>query len=282
MSDLRRRLDRLDKAKGPLGAVIRWLEYALTFPSLPAYIEWLLDQPDDAWPLVRIPAQAAAAAALAYAGEGTAAAGDARRHAERDAVFLVMLCLEVNVVIATTTAFEQLRHRALLAEAYGLVLDELAELRPAQADRRLDERWQAWVSDIASHLVELYAFDEVRRQLEIAFLGGHAILFPDAAAAAERLLASSEAVARLAADTGATPGDQALDSRAPASLDFGALRAHGRARAEKERAQIVDAVRHKGHSLYREWGASREDAKRLMRPRGDGATGEGAGPNEDT
>ena len=46
----------------PKAATLLWLEEAHQFRSLPAYVDWLIDQPISAAPLERVPEQARAAA----------------------------------------------------------------------------------------------------------------------------------------------------------------------------------------------------------------------------
>ncbi len=50
------RLNRIEAGLGPQELVYLWLEEAQRFPSLPAYAGWLSTQPDEVYPLIRLPA----------------------------------------------------------------------------------------------------------------------------------------------------------------------------------------------------------------------------------
>ena len=56
-----RRLAKLEGALSPRAAVLLWLAEAHAFPTLPAYVGWLIHQPPSAAPLWRIPEQVEAA-----------------------------------------------------------------------------------------------------------------------------------------------------------------------------------------------------------------------------
>jgi len=56
-----RRLAKLEGALSPKAAALLWLAEAQTFGSLPAYVDWLIDQPISAAPFERVPEQARAA-----------------------------------------------------------------------------------------------------------------------------------------------------------------------------------------------------------------------------
>jgi hypothetical protein len=62
-----RRLAKLEGALSPKAATLLWLAEAHQFDSLPAYVDWLIDQPTSAAPLYRVPeaAEAGVRAALA-------------------------------------------------------------------------------------------------------------------------------------------------------------------------------------------------------------------------
>ena len=59
-----RRLAKLESALSPKAATLLWLAEAHQFGSLPAYVDWLIDQPISVAPLQRVPEQARAAALL--------------------------------------------------------------------------------------------------------------------------------------------------------------------------------------------------------------------------
>ena len=58
---LARRLAQLEASLSPQQAVLAWLAEAHAYPTLGEYVRSLLDGPETAWPLVRMPAQVGAA-----------------------------------------------------------------------------------------------------------------------------------------------------------------------------------------------------------------------------
>ena len=141
-----RRLAKLEGALSPKAATLLWLEEAQQFPSLPAYVDWLIEQPISAAPLERVPAQARAAAVEALRGQPRAAVREAAHQAIRDAIFLVELVLRLNSVAEETVRIEGLRYAALFWEMRALAAEaELARGREhPDADHTIAERWQAW------------------------------------------------------------------------------------------------------------------------------------------
>jgi hypothetical protein len=143
-----RRLAKLETALSPKAATLLWLEDAHRFGSLPAYVDWLIDQPISAAPLERVPQQARTATIEAMRGQHRDAMREAGRAAVRDAIFLVELVLRLNSVAEEMIRIEGLRYaiffwemRALSAEA------ELARRSRSRANRSassLVERWQEW------------------------------------------------------------------------------------------------------------------------------------------
>jgi hypothetical protein len=143
-----RRLAKLEGAFSPKTATLLWLAEAHRFGSLPAYVDWLIDQPISAAPLKRVPARARAAALEGMRGQPREVVRDAAHHAVRDAIFGVELVLRLNSVAEETIRIEGLRHavffwemRAISAEA-ELVLRSRS--RAARSAAGLVERWQEW------------------------------------------------------------------------------------------------------------------------------------------
>ena len=105
-----RRLAKLEGALSPKAATLLWLEEAQQFRSLPAYVNWLIDQPISAAPLERVPEQAWAAAVESMRGQPREAVQEASRGAVRDGLFLVELVLRLNAVAEETIRMEGLRY----------------------------------------------------------------------------------------------------------------------------------------------------------------------------
>ena len=265
-----RRLGRLEEQLTPLQATLRWLEEAQGFPSLQAYVGWLLDQPDSAWPLVGVPAQAVAGAARAHRGEPRTVVHEAERLAERAAVFLVVLVLECNTATRYALELEGLRFRGLRAELRALTCEEQLRLlrpkrRPRPTARPLVERYRDWGAEATSLFVALEALERARLRLEGRYLQGHESRFPDAVTSWQALREGVEMLVGL--------GDSVVDELAwegriaegAIDLSLESLRAKGQQRAPTEARRIVDLARHTALDLYHERDAASAVLGRLLK-----------------
>ena len=230
-----RRLIKLEGALSPKAATLLWLAEAQEFGSLPAYVNWLIDQPISAAPLERVPEQARAAAVESMRGQPREAVQEASRGAVRDGLFLVELVLRLNAVAEETIRMEGLRYaiffwemRALTAEA---ALARRSRSRVARSTSSLAEHWQAWCEGSTGLLIGIYAAEEARLLLERRYLDGHPALFPEAVEdwarlleQAERLVGLGDALRPLMVGTPRLRG-------AAAGIDLDALRARARALA---------------------------------------------------
>jgi hypothetical protein len=221
-----RRLAKLEGALSPKAATLLWLAEAHQFGSLPAYVDWLIDQPISAAPFERVPEQARAAAVEALRGQPKEAVREAGRGAVRDAIFGVELVLRLNSVAEETIKIEGLRYAVFFWEMRAFTAEaELARRSRSHAAplaSSLVERWQAWCAGTAALLIGLYAAAEARALLERRYLDGHPALFPDATADWERLRGECRASrwpGRSAPAAGGGPSKRASISRdqAPSS-----------------------------------------------------------------
>jgi hypothetical protein len=176
-----RRLARLEGALSPKGATLLWLTDAHGFPTLPAYVDWLIDQPEEAAPLWRVPEQAETAVRAAMRGESREAVRGAVRQAVRDAVFLVELVIRLNLAAEEATRVEGLRYAALFWEMRALTAEaELERGADGSAGRRpVARRAAAWRGAVTDWLTSLSAAEEARLLLERRYLDGRGVLFPD-------------------------------------------------------------------------------------------------------
>ncbi len=246
-----RRLAKLEGALSPKAATLLWLAEAHQFGSLPAYVDWLIDQPISAAPLERVPKQARAAAVEALRGQPREAVREAARGAVRDAIFLVELVLRLNSVATETIRIEGLRYAALFWEMRAISAEaELARRNRSCVDRSassLVERWQAWSTATAALLTGLYAAQEARTLLERRYLDGHPALFRDATTDWERLRESAERLAGLRDALrplihGRRRAPRSADI-VPPDLDLDALGAAARTQAPAVAAGLVDEAR---------------------------------------
>jgi len=246
-----RRLAKLKGALSPKAATLLWLAEAQEFGSLPAYVDWLIDQPISAAPLERVPEQARAAALEALRGQPRDVVREAAHQAVRDAIFLVELVLRLNSVAEETIRIEGLRYavffwemRAISAEA---ALARRNRSRAGRSGSNLAERWQAWCTATAALLTGIYAAEEARLLLERRYLDGHPALFPDAIADWRRLQENAERLASLG-DTlrplmeGRRRAPRSAKVEAP-DLDPDALRSVARTRARAVASGLVDEAR---------------------------------------
>ncbi len=242
-----RRLAKLESALSPKAATLLWLAEAHEFGSLPAYVNWLIDQPISAAPLERVPMQARAGALEAMRGQPREAAREAAHGAVRDAIFLVELVLKLNVAAEETIRMEGLRYAALFWEMRAIgaeaALARRNRSRAVRSASSLRERSQAWFAATTALLTGIYAAEEARLLLERRYLDDHPALFPDAIAdwgrfreSAERLTGLGDALRPLMMGTTRSHGS------AP-DLDLEALRSGARAQALAEVAMLVDEAR---------------------------------------
>ena len=245
-----RRLARLEGALSPKAATLLWLEEAHRFRSLPAYVDWLIDQPISAAPLERVPEQARAATIEAMRGQPREVVREAAHHAVRDAIFLVELVLRLNSMATKTIRIEVLRYaamawqlRAVGAEAQLDAAGDPARDRPGVAARS----W-AWRDAVGDLLTDLYVIEEARALLERRYLDGRAALFPETAIDWGRLQASVETLADLSGDLRNVMGTTRLGrarrrAAGSRSLDLDAMRATARAQAKVGAVYLVDMAR---------------------------------------
>lgn len=246
-----RTLAKLEGALSPKAATLLWLAEAHRFGSLPAYVDWLIDQPISVAPLERVPAQVRAAALEALRGLPREVVREAAHQAVRDAIFLVELVLHLNSVAEETIRIEGLRYAALFWEMRAITAEaELTRRNRSRADRsasRLVERWQAWCTATATLLTGIYAAGEARLLLECRYLDGHPALFPDATAdwdrlreGAERLGSLGDALRPLMEGRRRAPRSAEIE---PSDPDLDSLRSGSRTSAPIVAARLVDEAR---------------------------------------
>jgi hypothetical protein len=246
-----RRLAKLEGALSPKAATLLWLAEAHQFRTLPAYVDWLIDQPISVAPLERVPTQARAGALEATRGRTRDAAREAAHGAVRDAVFLVELVLKLNIAAEEAIQLLGLRYAALFWEMRALTAEaELARRSRSRAGHPVShrvERWQAWYTASIGLVTGIYAAEEARLLLERRFLDGHSALFPDASADWERLRESAERLASLGDAMrpliDGTSRQRRTTKIGHPDLDLGALRAGVCTQAPATASGLVDEAR---------------------------------------
>jgi hypothetical protein len=94
---LDRRLDNLEESLSPREAIICWLRDVHEFESYGAYCRWLLDQPDDAYPLIKLTSQVRAGVRSNHKGTPGVLLKDELRRAEKEVIFLYYVQKELNL-----------------------------------------------------------------------------------------------------------------------------------------------------------------------------------------
>ena len=237
-----RRLARLEGALSPKGATLLWLAEAQQFPTLSAYVGWLIDQPEEAAPLWRVPEQAETAIRAVMRGQPREAVQGAVRQTIRDAVFLVELVIRLNLAAEEAIRIEGLRYAALFWEMRALTAE--AELEGGAdgpgARRPVARRAAAWRAAVADWLMSLSVADEARLLLERRYLDGHGVLFPALARDWDSLRETCMRLAALA-DALLALGDGRSRTRSPQNLS--SRRSAIGSRAQAQAACLADTAR---------------------------------------
>jgi hypothetical protein len=245
-----RRLAKLEGALSPKAATLLWLAEAHRFPSLSAYVAWLVDQPQSAAPLYRVPEASEAGVRAALRGERRDAVERSVREAVRQAVFLVELIVNLNTAAEETARLDGLRYTALFWEMRAISAEaQLEGAGPARdTGRRFTARWAAWRAAVASLIGSLYVAEEARAHLEGRYLDRTPTLFPDLAMDWQALREQAERLAGRGDVLGATTASingacHRRSSSRRAAIDLRKLRAAARDRAPDEAAPLVDTTR---------------------------------------
>ena len=94
---LDRRLDNLEESLSPREVIICWLREVHEFESYASYCRWLLDQPDDAYPLIKLTSQVRAGVRSNHKGTPGVLLKDELRRAEKEVIFLYYVQKELNL-----------------------------------------------------------------------------------------------------------------------------------------------------------------------------------------
>ena len=196
---MERRLDDLkDKSLTPREAVILWMQEAHQFGSFVDYGRWLTDQPDEAYPLIRMPEQVVGAIRAKNKGVSDTELRDQFFAVQRDLLFLYYLHSQANLRASSDHEPLSLRVimlireiRALTLESYGL--DELrrgrtgveagVQKRPGKKDREAREGYRAhlerWLPEAMEVRRRICVFLMATDLLSRRYFAGHDILYPE-------------------------------------------------------------------------------------------------------
>lgn len=190
-----------DETLTPKGAVILLLQEAHEFDSFGDYGLWLQDQPEELWPLVRMPRQVVEAVRKKNPREPDELLRDQFFRAQRDLLFLFFIYSQLNLYAAEEQEaiwprLELLseRLRSLVSRKYELDQKRIQNLaflknprtrgggKPCKtdvgptADRELDEDLAAWAHDEKDLRVRILSLRETEEILARRYLGGQEIL----------------------------------------------------------------------------------------------------------
>src|SRR5665648_46936 len=220
MKGERRRLEKITSSLSPQQAALLWMEEAHSFGSQVHYVRWLCEQPDDAYPLIKMPTQVALAIREAAKGRPPAEVNQRVRLAQRDVLFLYFLHKTVNQHALQELPLLRLRASALgdrlrtlfQQEALGRDIGHAILLLggfelPKGAFRHL-KRWQlydaakercrgkltlpfdrepfgekvkGWAADLVELRQEVGALEAGITSLASRYLQGTELLYPDTA-----------------------------------------------------------------------------------------------------
>jgi hypothetical protein len=179
-----RRVAKLEGTLQPREAVLHWLAEAQSYPGVVEYLRsQIVGQPVEAAPLSVITSRVVAAVRAERKGQPREDVERAVHRAQGDAVFL--FCV---VVVLNGHALEVARVEGLRAAAVFYWMGTLlgGPHGPPESDEDARERrdaWRSWRTLVDRLVADVRVETEARSELERRYLGGHAVLFPDAARA---------------------------------------------------------------------------------------------------
>ena len=196
----------------PQEAVIRWIQEAHQFDSFVNYGRWLMDQPQDAYPLVRMPGQVVAAVRAHKKGVPDHRLQDHLYRAQKDVLFLFHLHSQINEHAFETEEPRQLRLqllgerlRTLILRNWNVEREQCKSTSPARAPRRgarkrkktqeetaLERDLIDWPLEEALLWAEVTSLKEAERILSVRYMAGESLFFPQTLRALNETLGSLE------------------------------------------------------------------------------------------
>lgn len=171
-----RRLAVLETSLTPTQRVLAWLDEAQAFGDVNIYVDSLLDQPGEAFPINRLARDAANATRTALRGKPAEVVDGAVRKALRETIFRFELVMRINVVSHEMIDRELLLYTVFAGQLALLASDERTERRSDSAHLRRLTQCRDFT---AQRVIELLAAAAARSIAEARYLDGHVALFPD-------------------------------------------------------------------------------------------------------
>jgi len=195
---LSRRLDEVEHNLSPREAVIRWMREAHAFESLGNYFRWLLDQPDDVYPLLRMPAQVVGAVKARNKGVPDVKLRSEFYRVQKDVLFLYFLHDQANARALMDRESLSLRVIILIKEIRALInerhtVDQLrlerVDLtgkkhgRAGKVERSTQDLYrahvQSWLPEAEGVRIRILEFLSAAERISRRYFAGADILYPD-------------------------------------------------------------------------------------------------------
>jgi hypothetical protein len=210
---LAKRLDQVEDNLTPQEAIMRWMREAHEFGSYEAYARWLIDQPDDVYPLIHMPHQVVGAVRAQNKGVPDIKLRSEFRRVQKDVLFLYFLHKQAQMRALMDHEATQLRVIILIKEIRALINEKhsLDQMRLARVDlggrkhprpgkvetsTRADytEHVAGWLPEADAVVVRILTFLAAAHMISHTYFAREDILFP---ATRENLAFNLETIANL-------------------------------------------------------------------------------------
>jgi len=120
VSNSKRRVEKLETALTSKQAMMLWLQDAHSYNSVNEYVTYMSTQPEKAWPLARLPDQAASGVKQSLKGQPREKVDRAVHEAIKDVVFLFFLHQQLNRKLAEDSKFHLTSVRMHMNDLHAL------------------------------------------------------------------------------------------------------------------------------------------------------------------
>jgi hypothetical protein len=195
---LLKRLGEVEDNLTPREAMTRWMREAHAFGSYGSYARWLIDQPDDVYPLMRMPGQVKGAIKAQNKGVPELKLHREFRRAEKDLLFLYYLHSQATTQAIMDHEAVQLRVVILVKEIRALIKEKhaLDQMRLSRVDPEgsrharpdtvelktktlYEDHLRTWPPEADEIRNRILAFLAAAEMISRQFFAGEDILFPD-------------------------------------------------------------------------------------------------------
>jgi len=175
-----RRLGKVEASLTPKQQVLLWLDQMFGYGSEETYAAWLVEQPADCRPRVKIAEAVRGAVGAAMRGESRETIRRAVQHAVRDVYFLTALVIDLIAWVDERVGLFEV-HAALCARTLQLAMIRGLALKLPGAPTKPSDLRTATLN-LRDHLVDLVgAVCEIQQTVRITserYFDGHPIVFP--------------------------------------------------------------------------------------------------------